>query len=90
MKIKEGFELREVCGEHIVIGHGVAHIDFTRIITLNESASDVWNKVVSMPNFTVEDMAQVLTDNYEVDAEQALKDSKALAESWIKAGLAEE
>lgn len=90
MKIKEGFELREVCGEHIIIGHGVAHIDFTKIITLNESASDVWNKVVDMPNFTIEDMAKVLTDNYEVDNEQALKDSKALAESWKEAGLAED
>lgn len=90
MRIKEGFELREVCGEHIIIGHGVAHIDFTKIITLNESAADVWNQMVGRESFSVQDMAQVLTDNYEVEPDRALADSLQLADSWKSAGLAED
>lgn len=90
MRIKKGFELREVCGEHIIIGHGVENIDFTKIITLNESASDVWNAVVGQDSFSVEDMVKVLTDNYEVDEETARQDSRKLAESWKDAGLLED
>ena len=43
MKIKEGFELRSICGENIIIAHGKQNINFTKVISLNESAADVWN-----------------------------------------------
>ena len=39
MKIKEGFELRDVCGEFIIVAFGEQNIDFTKIINLNESAA---------------------------------------------------
>ena len=42
MKIKNGFELREVCGENVIIAHGVDNIDFTKVISLNESAAFLW------------------------------------------------
>lgn len=29
MRIKEGFELRDVCGEKIVVAHGDRNIDFS-------------------------------------------------------------
>ena len=28
MRIKPGFELRSICGEHIIIAHGLDNIDF--------------------------------------------------------------
>lgn len=28
MRIKEGFELREICGEHVILSHGMDNIDF--------------------------------------------------------------
>jgi len=87
MQIKKGLELRDVCGEHILIGHGEENIDFTKIITLNDSAAYVWKAVAEKDGFSVEDMAQVLTDYYEVDVQTAVADSRALAESWKKAGL---
>ena len=31
MKIKEGFELREMCGENIIVAKGVQNIDFNKI-----------------------------------------------------------
>ena len=39
MKIKKGFELRNVCGEHVVIATGIENVDFSKMITLNESAA---------------------------------------------------
>lgn len=88
MKIKKGFELRKICGENIVIAHGVENIDFTKIITLNESAAFIWQQVEGK-DFTEEEMAKFLLDEYEVDETQALADVKALTESWKQAGLVE-
>jgi hypothetical protein len=86
MIIKKGFELRKICGENVVIAHGVENIDFTKIISLNESAAFIWQQVEGK-EFTEEEMAKILLDEYEVDEAQALADVKALAESWKKAGL---
>ncbi len=39
MKVKKGFKLRNVCGEYIVVAEGVENIDFSRVISLNDSAA---------------------------------------------------
>ena len=88
MRIKEGFELRNICGENIVIGHGVDNINFTKVISMNESAADIWHAIVDK-DFTLDDMVQVLLDNYEVDKETARRDSEKLLQDWTEAGFVE-
>jgi hypothetical protein len=86
MNIKEGFELRKICGENIIISHGKENINFTKVISLNESAALIWENI-SGKDFTIEDMVAVLTDNYEVEADVALADCKSLVAEWGEAGL---
>lgn len=86
MKIKEGFELRSICGENIIIASGKENINFTKVISLNESAADVWNKIAGT-DFTIDDMVKVLCDEYEVSEEQARKDCEALVEQWKELGF---
>lgn len=88
MKIKKGFVLREMCGEHIVAGEGLENINFTKLITLNATAAFLWKKIVDK-EFTPEEMAEFLIEQYGIDMELALKDAKALAQAWIDAGVAE-
>lgn len=88
MKIKKGFELRKICGENIIIAHGMENIDFTKVISLNESAAFIWQQVEGK-DFTEADMVKILLDEYEVEEPQAQADVKALAESWQQAGLVE-
>lgn len=88
MQIKTGFELRNICGENIIIAHGVQNIDFSKVITLNESAAIVWNAVVGK-TFTEQDIVNVLTDEYEVDLMTAQDDANVLVASWKDAGLIE-
>ena len=88
MKIKKGFVLREMCGENIITGEGLEHINFNKLISLNSTAAFLWNEVVDK-EFTVESMAQLLVDEYGIDMELALTDSAALCQSWIEAGIAE-
>lgn len=88
MKIKEGFELREMCGENIIVAKGVQNIDFNKIISLNESAAYLWKALVGK-EFTPESMAELLRLEYEVSEATALADAQELAKSWQEAGLCE-
>lgn len=88
MKIKEGFVLRQMCGENIVAAEGLQHINFNKLISLNQTAAFLWNSLVGR-EFTVEDMAGLLVGEYGIDMELAMKDSLALSLAWIDAGIAE-
>ena len=39
MKAKKGFNLRNVCGEQIIVAEGKENIDFSNIISMNEFSS---------------------------------------------------
>lgn len=89
MKIKNGFVLREMCGENIVTGEGLEHINFNKLISLNSTAAFLWKELVEK-GFSTEDMAKLLIDRYGIDEELAMTDSARLCDAWIKAGVAEE
>lgn len=88
MKIKEGFVLREMCGENIVAAEGLQNINFNKLISLNSTAAFLWKQLVGK-DFTVEDMATLLVEEYGIDMELALKDSKVLCQAWTDAEVAE-
>ena len=88
MKVKEGFRMRKLGREHIVVGEGLAQVNFNKMISLNSSAAFLWEQVQGK-EFTVEDLADALVGEYGIDRELALKDSASLAEAWIDAGIVE-
>lgn len=89
MRIKKGFVLREMCGENIVTGEGLEHLNFNKLISLNPTAAYLWQELVGK-EFTREDMAKLLVERYGIDKELAMKDSRRLSEALIKAGVAED
>ncbi|MDO4950038.1 MAG: PqqD family peptide modification chaperone [Bacteroidales bacterium] len=88
MHIKDGFRLRTICGESIIVAEGENRIDFNKIVSLNESAAYLWSSV-GEKEFTADDLAALLTNRYEVAADVAAADAARVAESWVAAGLAE-
>ncbi|WP_443701940.1 PqqD family protein [Prevotella sp.] len=88
MKQKKGFNLRNVCGEQIIVAEGKENIDFSNIISMNESSAYLWQKLEGK-EFSVEDMAKLLTEEYEVDEASALNDCKELANLWREAEIIE-
>lgn len=88
MRTKKGFKLRDICGEKIIVAEGLENIDFCNIISMNESSAYLW-KQVEGKEFTVEQLAELLTNEYEVDKGTALRDSKALTAQWLKAQIIE-
>lgn len=89
MKAKKGFNLRDVCGEQIIVAEGKENIDFSNIISMNESSAYLWKAVQQESAFTNEQLAQLLTEQYDIDFETALEDAKTLSQQWIEAGIVE-
>ncbi len=89
MKTKPGFNLREVCGEQIIVAEGKENIDFSNIISMNESSAYLWNRVQEMESFNVDDLVKLLQEQYEVDEETARGDAEILAAQWGKAEIIE-
>ena len=74
MRIKNGFVLRKVCGENVIMGEGLGAINFGNLLVLNESAAWLWEQAEEMGDFTIEALAEKLCDEYEVSAEEARQD----------------
>ncbi|MBO4671594.1 MAG: PqqD family protein [Bacteroidales bacterium] len=89
MKIKDGFTLRTMLGENIVVGEGLSQVNFNKLISLNETAAFLW-KEVQGKTFGKEDLVKLLLDNYEVEEERAAADVDKLIDTWIKEGIIEE
>ena len=88
MKTKKGFVLRNVCGENIIVAEGKENIDFTKIISMNETAAYLW-KNGEGKEFDSDTLMSLLINEYEVDDATANKDAKNIAKLWIEAGIAE-
>lgn len=86
MKIKEGFVLREICREHVVMGEGLAQVNFNRMLSLNESAAYLWEQVAGK-DFTREDLVNLLLDKYDVTEEVAKADVEKLVAVWQEQGV---
>lgn len=88
MKKKPGFTLRDVCGEQVIIADGKENIDFSKIISMNESSAYLWNSVGD-DDFTAESLCKLLVEEYNIDEATALNDAENLLAQWYKAGIVE-
>lgn len=84
MRIKDGFELREICGEHVILSHGMDNIDFSKIISLNETAAFLWKEAVGKKEISEEELTATLLEAYE---ETARKDVAQVLAKWREIGL---
>lgn len=89
MKQKEGFVLRTVCGEHVIVGEGLGTIDFGKLISLNETAAWLWQKAGEMGDFTIDTLAADLCEEYDVDTQQAHDDVTKMVAQWQEIGIIE-
>ena len=89
MKQKKGFVLRDVCGEKAIIGEGIEAVNFNKLIGLNDTAAWLWEKAAEMGDFTAQELADALCQEYDVAPERALADVEKLMASWQSAGIVE-
>ena len=86
MKFKEGYKVRSMAGENVVIMQGTAGSDMTRIISLNDSSLLLWNELQGK-EFEVADVAALRVENYGIDTESAERDAKAWVEKLHECNL---
>ncbi len=86
MKFKEGYKVRSMAGENVVIMQGNAGSDMTRIISLNDSSLLLWNELQDK-EFEVADVAAILVENYDIDQETAERDATAWVAKLAECGL---
>ena len=89
MKIKNGFVLRQVCGENVIVGEGLGAINFGKMLALNDTAAWLWQQAVAMGDFTIDALAQKLCDEYEVSLDEAKSDITAIITEWQQVGVIE-
>lgn len=86
MRTKQGFRLRELGGDYILIGESAELVNFNNIISLNEAAAYLW-QAVQDKEFDVETLTQLLLAEYEVEENIARKDAQATIDDWQKIGI---
>ena len=87
MQLRKGFELRQVCGENVLLAEGLEAIDFSKLVNLNETATFLWKEAGAQGEFSIESLASALCNEYDVDEASATADVKAMLESWKEMGL---
>ena len=94
MKTIEGFKLRKLGTEYILVGESMALINFNKMITLKETAAFLWEQAERLTqekgNFDITALTMALCNEYEVSPEQAMTDVDATVRSWLEAGIIEE
>jgi len=89
MKIVNGFTLRPFGKQYILLGESVEQVNFNKMLRMNETAAYLWQELDGK-EFAVEDMANLLCQEYEVEHAQALADAEVLAQEWLTLGIVTE
>lgn len=72
MRIKEGFMLRNIAGQWVVVPLGTRVVEFNGIMTLNESGAVLWRKLEQEAD--EDDLVREILAEYDVDEATAKAD----------------
>lgn len=85
MKIRDGFVLRRVMGQPMVIAVGEASRTFSGMIKLNDTGADLWEWLTE--GATEEELVARLQQEYDVDTATAQNGVKQFVENLRTQGL---
>ncbi len=88
MKIKDGYILKKVAGENIVIATGEARLSFNGIITFNEVGAEVFERLDGTR--TLPQIVDEIASIYNAPRQVIEADIKKLIEKMKNQGLIEE
>ena len=87
MKIRDGFVVREIAGQCVVIALGTASKNFNGMIKLNSTGKFIWEKLSS--GAELESIVSDMMDEYDIDADTARRDAIAFVEKLQGANILE-
>ena len=89
MKKKTGFQVRDIAGEKVLVAYGLENIDFSKMVSLNETACFIWELIEPGEEIDVDKLTTTVMNEYEIDSASARKDIEELLEAWKEEGLME-
>lgn len=89
MRIKEGFELKNIHGRNIIIYSGESIKDFTRSIALSSTSAFLWDKLKEGEK-TKEELLNLLLKSFDISTVLALNDIDIFIKTLKKDGIIEE
>ena len=78
MRLKDGFLLRNVAGEYVVVPTGNSMVDFKAMISLNETGAFLWEQLLA--DKSEQQLLDALLSEYDVDEKTASEDIKEFVE----------
>ena len=87
MKIKEGYVIRQVMGNYVVIATGAESMNFHGMIKLNETAASIWTYISEGKN--EDEIISCMIKEYDVDEEKLREDVKNTVRTLIDQGFVE-
>ena len=78
MRTVEGFRLRKMGSEYIIVGEGLGQVDFNKLIALNHSAA-----------YLCQRMASVVVERYGIEFSMALNDAEDIIRDWLQMKIIE-
>lgn len=88
MKIKDGFLLRQVANNYVVVPVGARTVDFRCILSLNETGAFLWERLSS--GSTADQLTAALLTEYDVAETVAAGDVDAFLTTLREKGLLDE
>ncbi|MBQ7122243.1 MAG: PqqD family protein [Clostridia bacterium] len=83
-KVKDGFIVRRIGNQIMAVPVGRQTTDIHGVIALSESGELLWNALVSGAD--IEALADILTENYDVDRDTAKADTERFLDGLKQQG----
>ena len=87
MKIRQGFVVRTIANESVVVALGAASKSFNGMIKLNDTGRLLWDKLSE--GCEIADLKKVLLDEYDVDEEIVTADVMRFVDTLKGANILE-
>ena len=88
MKVSKDLIMREIAGEHILVPVGAAAAKFNGLITMNEAGRFIFGLLSE--ERTLPELAELVTAEYDVDYDTALRDAEEFVQQLRDVGALEE
>ena len=80
--------MRPLGKEFILVAEGLDAVDFSRMISMNETAAYLW-KEVEGKDFDADVLVDLLMAEYDITQEVATRDVESLLQTWKDANIIE-
>ena len=72
MRLKDGFMLKKILDDYIVVPMGDNIVDFAVAVSLNETGAFLWQQLESEKS--IEELADALAGEYDITREEVIED----------------